>query len=121
MGEMKSVKMIDIANAICARELARYAVKGKIDPDEGPNEHGIVISFGNKGENREVIRFVFVTEKDYLIDIRVNGRNFLMNPEDTIKKIHANMKKQVELFERKKQRDSKIIAMPGLPGWLKLR
>ena len=59
-------EMKESAQAVCRSVISDYAVVGKLEREDEPNEFGVSVMYG-QGKNDGKILFSFVTERDYLI------------------------------------------------------
>ena len=89
------INLNEVAEAICKGVLHYYAVPGKLPADENPNEWGIQVSFGNKKENEAIIRFQFVTEKDYLLEVQVDAIGYVVKPTESIYRMHNDIRLKI--------------------------
>lgn len=115
MGEMIDINMTDISEVICSQILRRYAVTNKLVREDFPNQWGVSVSFGNKEHNEGIARFVFVTKQNFLVEIMVNLREFVLQPEMARGKIHELVRGTIEAKLKHDQESSNIIiTSPGI-------
>ena len=104
------IRLGELADAICKNELSRYAVVGKLMPEDNPNEFGVQVSFGNKPENQDIMRFVFVTERDFMVDFILDARAWILKPHAATRALHEGI--QSLIIDKYHEEEKKVILAP---------
>ena len=87
-------EMAEIAQAVCRSVISDYAVVGKLEREDEPNEFGVSVMYG-QGNNDGKILFSFVTERDYLIRVSMDARVYVLKPSESVYNLHNEIRKKI--------------------------
>jgi hypothetical protein len=106
MGNKVELDVADIAKAIERAVIARHATPGALHPDDGADEMGVQTSYGRTEDGEVLIRFVFVTAGDCLIQVAVDAEQYVRNPQQSTLRLHNSI---TDALEKHMQARSPLI------------
>ena len=116
MSETVDINMSQVAEVICDQIISRYAATGKLVAEDYPNKWGVSVSFGNKDNNKDKARFVFVTKDDLLVELFVSIRAFIIHPKETRDHINTVIAGTIEKKKKHDQEQSHVIITSSQPA-----